>query len=48
MGFVFSGMPEPPSVIQIIGNLSISGEPDTTIAKEFVIFSESTLMNKSQ
>jgi len=45
---MFSGTPEPPCVIQIIGNLSISGAPDTSIAKEFGIFSESTLLNNLQ
>jgi hypothetical protein len=45
---MFSGAPEPPCVIQIIGNLSISGAPDTRIAKEFGIFSESTLLNNLQ
>jgi len=45
---MFPGAPEPPSVIQIIGNLPISGTPDTRIAKEFGIFSESTLLNNSQ
>ena len=45
---MFPGAPEPPSVIQIIGNLPISGTPDTRIAKEFGIFSESTLLNNLQ
>jgi len=45
---MFSGAPEPPCVIQIIGNLSISGAPDTRIAKEFGIFSESTLLDNLQ
>jgi hypothetical protein len=35
-------------VIQIIGNLSISGAQDTRIAKEFRIFPESTLLNNLQ
>jgi hypothetical protein len=42
---MFSAAPERPGVIQIIGNMSISGAPDTRIAKEFGIFSESTLLN---
>ena len=45
MGFEFAGTPEPPCIIQIIGYLSISGAQDTRIAKEFGIFSESTLLN---
>jgi len=45
MGFEFSGAPEPPSVIQIIAYLSISGAPDTRIAKDFGIFTESTMLN---
>ena len=43
-----SGASEPPCVIQIIGNLSISGAPDTRIATEFGIFSESSLLNNFQ
>jgi hypothetical protein len=35
-------------VIQIKGNLSIAGAPDTRIGKEFGIFSESSLLNHLQ
>jgi hypothetical protein len=45
---MFSAAPECPGVIEIIGNMSISGAPDTRIAKEFGIFSESTLLNNLQ
>jgi hypothetical protein len=45
---MFSGAPEPPCVIQIIGNLSISGAPETRIAKEFGIFPQSTLLSNLQ
>jgi hypothetical protein len=46
--FLFSDVSEPPCVIQLIGNLSISDVPDTRIAKEFGIFSESTLVKNFQ
>jgi len=45
---VFSGAPEPPSLIPIISCLSISGAPDTRVTKEFGIFSESTRLNHLQ
>jgi hypothetical protein len=48
MRSMFSGVPEPPCVIQIIGNWSISGAPDNRIAKEFGTFSESTLLHNLQ
>ena len=48
MGFHLRGPPKPPSVIQIIYFLPISGAPDTRIAKEFTIFTESTVLNNSQ
>jgi len=41
-------VPEPPCVIQIICFLSIAGTPDTTIAKEFGIFTESIMLNNLQ
>jgi hypothetical protein len=44
MGFQLWGALEPPSVIQIIHFLSISGAPNTRIAKEFSIFGESTIL----
>jgi len=44
-GLKFSGAREPPSVIENICYLSISGAPDTRIAKEFRIFTESTMLN---
>jgi hypothetical protein len=47
-GLEFSGTPEPRSVIQIIGNLPIAGAPDTKIARECWIFSESTVLNNLQ
>jgi len=47
-GFELSGAPEPPCKIQIISYLSISGAPDTRIAKEFGIFTESTMLNNIQ
>jgi hypothetical protein len=43
-GFELSGAPEPPCVIQIICCVSISGAPDTRIAKAFGIFTESTML----
>ena len=42
---MFSGEPEPPSLIPIISCFSISGAPDTRVTKEFGIFSESTRSN---
>jgi len=48
MGFEFSGVPEPPIMIHIICNMSISGAPYTGIAKEFGIFTESTMLNNVQ
>jgi len=47
-GFQLSGVPEPPCVIQIICFLSIAGAPDTRIAKEFGIFTESIMLNNLQ
>ena len=47
-GFHLSGAPEPPSVIQIIWILPISGAPDPRIAKEVVTFTESTMLNNSK
>jgi hypothetical protein len=43
-GFESSGAPEPPHVIQMICCVSISGAPDTRIAKAFGIFTESTML----
>jgi len=48
MGFQLSGAPEPPCVIQIISMLSVAGAPDTRIAKEFGISTESTMLNYLQ
>ena len=48
MGFQLSGEPEPPCVIQIICFLSIAGSLDTRIAKEFGIFTDSTMPNNFQ
>jgi hypothetical protein len=48
MGFQLSGASDPPSVIQMICFLSISGPPVTTIAIIFGIFTESTLLNHLQ
>jgi hypothetical protein len=45
---VFSGTPEPLSLIPMIHCLSISGGPDTRVTKEFRIFSESIMMNDLQ
>jgi len=45
---VFSGAPEPPSLIPIPCYLSISGTPDTRVPKEFEIFTESSMLNNSQ
>ena len=44
----FSGAPVPPCVHPIIVYLSISGAPDTRIAKEFRTFTESTMLNNLQ
>ena len=44
-GFKFPGAPEPPSVIQMICFMSVSGAPDITIANEFRKFTESTMLN---
>jgi len=48
MGFQLSGAPEPPSEIQIMSSLSLLGALDTRIAKEFRIFTESTMLNNLQ
>jgi len=48
MRFVFSGAPEPPSLISIISCLSIPGAQDTRVTKRFGIFSESTRLNNLQ
>jgi hypothetical protein len=47
-GFQLSGAPELPCVIQIIYILSIAGVPDTRIAKEFGISTESIMLNNLQ
>ena len=47
-GFQLPGAPEPPCGIQIIWFLSVAGAPDTRIAKEFGIFTESTTLNNLQ
>jgi len=47
-GFEFSGAPEPPWVTQTICYVSNSGALDTGIAKEFVTFTESTMMHHLQ
>jgi len=47
-GFQLSGAHEPPCVIQIMCFLSIPGAPDTRIAKEFGIFTESLMLNNLQ
>jgi len=46
--FLFSGAPEPPSVVPIICFLWISRAPDTRVMTEFWIFIESTLLNMLQ
>jgi hypothetical protein len=48
MGYQLSRAPGPPCVIQIICFLSIAGALDTTIVKEFVIFTESIMLNNLQ
>jgi len=48
MGFEFSCAPEPQSVIPIIRYLSISGSPNTRIAKQFWIFTESIMLDNLQ
>jgi hypothetical protein len=48
MGFEFSGTPELPGVIQIIGYWSSSSAPDSRMVKEFGILSELSMMNISQ
>jgi len=45
MGFEFSGLPEPPSAIQIVCLLSISCAAESRIVKEFGIFTESSMLN---
>jgi hypothetical protein len=45
MRSVYSGVPEPPNLIQIIWCVSIWGGPDTTVTKEFGIFNELTILN---
>jgi hypothetical protein len=47
-GFEFSGMTEPWCLIHIISYWTISGTPDTTIAQEFGIFSDSKMLNNLQ
>jgi len=46
--FEFSGAPDPPGVMPIISYLSISGALGSRIAKEFGIFTESTMLNNLQ
>jgi hypothetical protein len=41
-------MTEPATVIECIHSMSISGVPDTRFVKEFVIFTESTMLNNVQ
>jgi len=48
MRFHSSGAPEPPCVIKIICLLSIAGIPNTRIAKEFRIFTDSIMPNNLQ
>jgi len=48
MGIQLSGAPEPPCVNQFIRFLSIAGALDTTIVKEFGIFTESIILNNLQ
>jgi hypothetical protein len=45
MGFQLLAASEPPIGIQLIWVLLISGTPDTRIAKQFGIFTESTMLN---
>ena len=45
MAFHLSGVPDPPCVIQIICFLSNAATPDTRIATEFGIFTESIMRN---
>ena len=47
-GLEFSSAPKPSCETPIIGYLSISGAPDTRIAKEFWIFTESTMLHNLQ
>jgi hypothetical protein len=47
-GFQISGVPEPPCLIQIICFLSIAGAPDTRIAEEYGIFTESIMLDNLQ
>jgi hypothetical protein len=48
MGFQLSGVSDSPWVIQIISFLLIAGTPDTRIAKDFWIFTESIMLNNLQ
>jgi hypothetical protein len=48
MGLKLSDAPEPPCVFQIIFFLSIAGTPDSRIAKEFGISTESITLNDLQ
>jgi len=45
---VYSGAPEPPSLIRIIWCVSVCGAPDTTVTKEFGIFNQSTILTDFQ
>ena len=47
-GFEFSSAPDPLSVIPIISYLPIAGAPGTGIAKQFRIFTESTMLKTLQ
>ena len=47
-GFEFSAAPDHPSVITFICYLAIAGAPGTRIAKQFGIFTESTMMDTLQ